>query len=156
MLWAGLTYSGHPVCCAAAIANLSIYEEEKIFDNVNEQGAYLANRLEAIRRQFACVGDVRYKGLFSVIELVRDKATKEPLAPFNGTSPEMAKLAGYLRSRHMYAFTRFNMLWVCPPLIITREELATGLNIIEDALKLIDAELPSQTEDLANLSLAAR
>ena len=141
MLWGGLTYSGHPVCCAAAVANLAVYEEEDIFADVERQGAYLAERLEQMKRDFACVGDVRYKGLFSVVELVRDKATKEPLAPFNGTSPEMGLLAGHLKSKHIYAFTRFNMLWICPPLIITKEELKQGLDAIEKALAVVDGAL---------------
>jgi taurine--2-oxoglutarate transaminase len=138
MLYGGLTYSGHPVSCAAANANLAVYEEESIFENVDTQGAYLSTRLSAIKDKFACVGDVRSIGLFSVIELVKDKATKEPLAPFNGTSQEMAKLAAYLKSQHLYAFTRFNMLWVCPPLVITEQQLADGLDIIERGLALVD------------------
>ncbi len=144
MLWAGLTYSGHPVCCAAAVANLAIYEEEKVFENVEMQGRYLGGVLERIKQRYACVGDVRYKGLFSVIELVRDKATKEPLAPFNGTSPEMGMLSAYLKSQHLYAFARFNMLWVCPPLIITQDELQHGLEIIEQGLRLVDESLHSR------------
>jgi taurine--2-oxoglutarate transaminase len=141
MLWGGLTYSGHPVCCAAAVANLSVYEEEHIFANVERQGRYLASRLEAMKRKYACVGDVRYKGLFSVLELVKDKASREPLAPFNGSGPEMAKLAAHLKSKHLYAFSRFNMLWVCPPLIISENELSHGLDIIEQALVLVDQAL---------------
>ena len=141
MLWGGLTYSGHPVCCAAAVANLAIYEEEQIFANVERQGAYLAERLQQMKRDFACVGDVRCKGLFSVIELVRDKASKEPLAPFNGTSPEIGLLAAHLKSKHIYAFARFNMLWICPPLIITTEELKHGLDAIEEALAIVDGAL---------------
>jgi taurine--2-oxoglutarate transaminase len=141
MLYGGLTYSGHPLSCAAAIANLAVYEEENLFENVATQGAYLAQRLEAIKQQFACVGDVRSIGLFSVIELVKDKVTREPLASFHGSSPEMAKLAAYLRSKYLYAFTRFNMLWVCPPLIITRQQLGSGLDIIEKGLKIVDATL---------------
>jgi taurine---2-oxoglutarate transaminase len=156
MLWGGLTYSGHPVSCAAAVANLTIYEEERVFENVEEQGLYLAGRLENIKQCYACVGDVRYKGLFSVLELVRDKETKEPLAPFNGTSPEMGKLAAYLKSKHLYAFTRFNMLWVCPPLILSREELREGLDIIEEGLRLVDAELPVRAETLQELNYASR
>ena len=144
MLWGGLTYSGHPVCCAAAVANLAIYEEERVFENVDQQAVYLAGRLETIKQRFACVGDVRYKGLFSVIELVRDKATKEPLAPFNGTSPEIGLLNAYLKSQHLYAFVRFNMLWVCPPLIITQDELQQGLDIIEQALRIVDESLQPQ------------
>ena len=141
MLWGGLTYSGHPVCCAAAVANLSVYEEEHIFANVERQGRYLASRLEAMKHKYACVGDVRYKGLFSVLELVKDKASREPLAPFNGSGPEMAKLASHLKSKHLYAFNRFNMLWVCPPLIISENELSHGLDIIEQALVLVDQAL---------------
>jgi taurine--2-oxoglutarate transaminase len=141
MLYGGLTYSGHPVSCAAANANLAVYEEESIFENVDTQGAYLADRLVAIRDKFACVGDVRSIGLFSVMELVKDKVSKEPLAPFNGTSAEMVKLATYLKSQHLYAFTRFNMLWVCPPLVITQQQLGEGLDIIERGLALIDEML---------------
>lgn len=141
MLWGGLTYSGHPVCVAAAVANLDLYEEEHIFENVETQGRHLRGRLEALKAAHPCVGDVRSIGLFSVIELVRDKATKEPLAPFNGTSPEMTKLAGHLKSKQLYAFTRFNMLWVCPPLVITQAELDHGLDIIEEGLTLVDGLL---------------
>ena len=141
MLWGGLTYSGHPVCCAAAAANLSIYEEENVFENAETQGRYLAERLETMKGKYACVGDVRYKGLFSVIELVRDKESKEALAPFNGTSPEMSVLGAYLKSQHLYAFTRFNLLWICPPLIITQGELKQGLDIIEGGLRLVDEAL---------------
>jgi taurine---2-oxoglutarate transaminase len=156
MLWGGLTYSGHPVSCAAAIANLRVYEEERIFENVETQGLYLAGRLEEMKRRYACVGDVRYKGLFSVLELVRDKQTKEPLAPFNGNSPEMSKLAAHLKSRHLYAFTRFNMLWVCPPLIITQEELGQGLDVIEEALRLVDADLIANREVLEEVNYDSR
>ncbi len=141
MLWGGLTYSGHPVCCAAAVANLKLYEEEDIFGNVERQGRYLAARLEAMKKRYRCVGDVRYKGLFSVLELVKDKGTREPLAPFNGSGPEMSELAAQLKSKHLYAFSRFNMLWVCPPLIINEEELRHGLDIVEEALALVDAAL---------------
>ena len=134
----GLTYSGHPVSLAAAIGNLAVYEEENLFEHTRELGAYLGNRLEAIKARYRCVGDVRYKGLFSVIELVKDKATKEPLAPFNGTSPEMAKLAAHIRSKYVYAYSRFNFLWVCPPLVVTKEELDRGLDVYEEALALVD------------------
>lgn len=140
-----MTYSGHPVSCAAAVANLNVYEEDHIFENVEKQGRYLAGRLEAMKRAHPCVGDVRYKGLFSAIELVKDKASKEPLAPFNGTSPEMGVLAGHLKSRHVYAFTRFNLLWVCPPLILTGEELRQGLDVIEEGLQLVDAAISRES-----------
>lgn len=140
-LWGGLTYSGHPLSCAAAVANMGVYEEEHLFENVEVQGKYLAERLEAMKRKYACVGDVRYKGLFSILELVRDKTTKEALAPFNGTSPEMGRLAAHLKARHLYTFVRFNTVMVCPPLVISQEELKYGLDIIEEALALVDEML---------------
>ena len=141
MLACGLTYSGHPLSCAAAVANLAAYEEERVFENVETQGAYLGERLEAMKARYACVGDVRYKGLFSMLELVRDKATKEPLAPYNGTSPEMAKLNAFLKSKHLYTYGRFNVFFVVPPLIIKREELDYGLDIIEEGLAQVDQML---------------
>ncbi|WP_412030025.1 aminotransferase class III-fold pyridoxal phosphate-dependent enzyme [Deinococcus yunweiensis] len=143
MLWGGLTYSGHPVSCAAGVENLAIYEEEHIFERVDELGAHLATRLEAMKAKYACVGDVRYKGLFSVLELVENKATKEPLAPFNGTSPEMSALAAHIKSKHVYAYSRFNFLWVCPPLVITKDELDAGLDVYEEGLAKVDALLGS-------------
>ena len=76
-----------------------------------------------------------------MLEFVKDKTTREPLAPFNGGSPEMTKLAGHLKSNYLYAFSRFNMLWVCPPLIINEEELRHGLDIVEEGLTLVDASL---------------
>ena len=144
MLWGGLTYSGHPVSCAAAVANLRIYEEEEIFRNVDRQGAYLRERLEQMKANSPYIGDVRSIGLFSVIEFVKNKETKEPLAPFNGTSKEMGQVAAYLKAHHVYAFSRFNMLWICPPLIITREELAFGLDIVEAAVKVLEPALQAE------------
>jgi len=141
MLWTGLTFSGHPVSCATAIAVLTVYEEEGVFANVERQGAYLAERLEAMREKYACVGDARYKGLFSMLELVRNKATKQPLVPYGGSSPEMGKLAAYLKSRHLHTFLRFGTFFIAPPLVITREELEYGLGIIEDALAEVDRTL---------------
>jgi taurine--2-oxoglutarate transaminase len=141
MLWTGLTYSGHPMSCAAALATMAAYEDERIFENVERQGAYLSERLEALRTKYACVGDVRYKGLFSMLELVRDKQSKEPLAPYAGTSPEMSLFAAHLRSRHVYAYSRFNLCFVAPPLIVNQQELDHGLDIIEEGLALVDQAL---------------
>jgi taurine--2-oxoglutarate transaminase len=138
MLWTGLTYSGHPVSCATAVAMLNVYEEEKVFENVERQGAYLGERLEAMKEEHPCVGDVRYIGLFSMIELVRDKTTKEPLAPYAGTSPEMAALYTFLRKRLIYTYMRMNVCFVAPPLIISQDELRYGLDVVDEALAEID------------------
>jgi taurine---2-oxoglutarate transaminase len=72
---------------------------------------------------------------------VKDKATREPMAPFNGTSPEMVSLAACLKRNRLYAFSRFNMLWVCPPLVINQRELGEGLDIIEQGLAIVDSAL---------------
>lgn len=138
MLWTGLTGAGHPVCCAAGIACMNVYDEENIFANVERQGAHLADRLEAMKAAHVCVGDVRYIGLFSMLELVKDKATKEPLAPYAGTSPEMASFASYLRSKHLYTYSRFNVSFIAPPLVITEGELDYGLDIVDAALAEVD------------------
>ena len=94
MLWGGLTYSGHPVCCAAAVANLRIYEEDKIFQNVEKQGRYLASRLEGMKKKYACVGDVRHIGLFSVLELVKDKATRRTVGAIQRHQPGDGETGG--------------------------------------------------------------
>jgi taurine--2-oxoglutarate transaminase len=118
-----------------------VYEDEKVFENVERQGAYLAERLEAMRAKYACVGDARYKGLFSMLELVRDKNTKEPLVPYGGSSSEMSKLGAHFKSNHLHTYVRFNTFFIAPPLIITREELKYGLDIIEGALAEVDQAL---------------
>jgi taurine---2-oxoglutarate transaminase len=141
MLWTGLTDSGHPLACAAGVASLAAYENEQVFKNVERQGEYLAERLEAMRVNHACVGDVRYKGLFSMVELVRDKTTKEPLAPYGGSSSETRMLAAQLQARHVKTYVRFHTFFVAPPLIINREELDYGLDIVDEALGQVDRML---------------
>jgi taurine--2-oxoglutarate transaminase len=141
MLWTGLTGAGHPVCCAAGVACMDAYVEEKVFENVEKQGAYLAERLEAMKAAHPCVGDVRYIGLFSMLELVRDKATKEPLAPYGGTSAEMGVFTSYLKGKHLYTYSRFNVAFIAPPLVITAEELKYGLDIVDEALTQVDKAL---------------
>ena len=145
MLWTGLTGAGHPVCCAAGVACMKVYEEEDVFANVAKQGAYLGTRLEEMKARHACVGDVRYIGLFSMVELVKDKATREPLAPYGGTSPEMGRLAAALRTRHLYTYSRFNVFFIAPPLVITEEELQYGLDIVDEALSEVDRALGAQS-----------
>ncbi len=141
MLWTGLTGAGHPVCCAAAIACMDVYAEEGVFANVERQGAHLAARLEDMKAEHGCVGDVRHIGLFSMVELVRDKSTKEPLAPYGGTSAEMGALTAYFRSKHLYTYARFNQFFIAPPLVITEEELDYGLDIVDKALSVVDGAL---------------
>ena len=124
VLSCGLTYSAHPLACAAGCACVDYYIDNNILDNVNKVGKVLGEKLEEEKANFKCVGDVRYIGLFSAIELVRSKETKEPLVPF-GKDPEgiMKKIIGMLAERGFMTYSHENMFFICPPLIITEEQL---------------------------------
>ena len=139
VLGCGLTYNGHPLGCAAAIATIDAYIEEKVFDNVDKQAVVLAEILEEIKAKHACVGDVRYIGLFSMIELVKDPVTEEPMVPF-GQDPEgtMAKIIGMLKAEGFLTYKMNNMLAVCPPLVITEAELREAMKIMDKVLDSVD------------------
>lgn len=142
MLWAGLTYSGHPLACAAGLATLQVYEEEGLIENAAAMGKVLGQRLEDLKARHPSVGDVRYIGLFSVIEVVKDKATKEPMAPWNAKASEMgpmAEVSAFLRANGLYTFVRWNWIFVVPPLIITEAQLDEGLAVVDRALQIADA-----------------
>jgi taurine---2-oxoglutarate transaminase len=137
MLWCGLTYSGHPLACAAGVATLNVYEEDGLIENAAILGNYLGQKLEGIKSRHPSVGDVRYIGLFSAIELVRDRSTKEPMS---GTV--MGEIGKYLRDNGLFTFIMSNklgsMIFVVPPLCITQEQLEDGLEVIEQALSISD------------------
>ncbi|GFZ33733.1 putative aminotransferase [Clostridium zeae] len=141
MLSCGLTYSGHPLACAAGLACVNYYEEAHILSNVKEVGKVLGERLEEIKVKHASVGDVRYIGLFSAVELVKDKKTKEPIVPY-GRDPEgiMGKILGKLRERKFMTYTHENMILVAPPLIITKEQLEEELAKLDEVLDTVDKE----------------
>jgi taurine--2-oxoglutarate transaminase len=144
ILYAGLTQFGNPVACAAAVAAIEVYKEEGLVENSKRLGAYLLDRLEEIKAKHPSVGDVRGKGLFAAIELVKDKGTREPLVPwtveyYEKKHPLTKELLGRLKQEGVYAYTRWNVLMICPPLCITKEELTWGLERIDDALALADA-----------------
>lgn len=142
LLSCGLTYSGHPLACAAGVACVDYYEEANILDNVKKVGELLGEQLEAMKETHPCVGDVRYIGLFSAIELVKDKATKEPLVPY-GKDPNglMPKIGGLLKARRFMTYTHENMIIVAPPLIITEEQLAEELVKLDEVLGIVDSEM---------------
>lgn len=125
-LYTGLTYSAHALACAAALATIEVYEEEDLLENARRLGRYLGQRLEEIKATHPSVGDVRYIGLFSALELVRDRQTKEPF--------DLTSLMKYLRARHLFAFSFNNVLFVVPPLCVTQEQLEQGLAVIEAGL----------------------
>jgi len=137
----GLTYSGHPVSMAAGIATIEVYQEEKLVENAKATGAILKEGLEELKAKHPSVGDVRSIGLFAVIELVKDKETKEPLAPWNAKPHEMgvmAQVPGALRERGMYTFSKWNWIFVVPPLSINETELRDGLRILDEVLEITD------------------
>ena len=137
----GLTYSGHPVSMAAGIAAIGVYKEEKLIENARAMGTHLKEGLEELKARHRSVGDVRSIGLFSVIELVKDKGTKEPLAPWNARPHEMGVMAQVpqaLRERGMYTFSKWNWIFVVPPLCIDEAELSDGLRILDEVLEITD------------------
>jgi taurine--2-oxoglutarate transaminase len=141
VLSCGLTYSGHPLSCAAGVACVDYYESANILDNVAKSGKVLGEKLEEMKENHSCVGDVRYIGLFSAVELVKDKATKEALVPY-GKDPEgiMGKILGYLKEKKFMTYTHENMIIVAPPLIITTAQLEEELVKLDEVLSRVDKE----------------
>jgi len=139
LLSCGLTYSGHPLACAAGVACVKYYEKAKILDNVAAVGKVLADTLDELKEKHPCVGDVRHIGLFSCVELVKDKATKEPLVEY-GKDPEglMSKVIGLLKERKFMTYSHENMVFVCPPLIITEAQLKEELAKLDEVLSIVD------------------
>lgn len=141
VLWLGLTYSAHPVCCAAGVEVLKIYEEENMIDNAAEMGRYIENRIEEMKPYHPCIGDFRNTGLLGCLELVKNRASREPMAPYNAGSDEMAvmnKVALQLKESGMYTFVRWNYVFIAPPLCITTAQVDEGLAMIGDALRIAD------------------
>lgn len=139
VMYCGLTYSAHPIGCAAAIATIDAYRDENIFENVEKVGKVLGELMEDLKEKHACVGDARYIGLFSALELVRDKDTKEAIVPY-GRDPEgiMKKVIGMLKKEGFSTYNHENMVLVAPPLIITEEELREAMAIMDRVLYEVD------------------
>jgi len=141
VLWTGYTYSAHALGCAAALACLQVYQEDDLIHRAKERGRFLAEQEDKLKEKHPSVGDVRHIGLFSLFELVRDRRTKEPLVPFNAMGEQMEpmnRLRTCLLDNGLFTFVRWNTFFVNPPLIITQEELAEGLAIIDRALDIAD------------------
>jgi taurine---2-oxoglutarate transaminase len=134
----GLTYNGHPISLAAAIATIEVMQDEHIVEQAAKTGEVMADMLAELVERHPSVGEVRSIGMFGVIELVRDRATREPMAPFNGSSPEMNRLKKYLLDHGIFLYTHWHTLLMIPPLIITPEELQEGFAIIDQALEITD------------------
>jgi taurine--2-oxoglutarate transaminase len=142
VLWLGLTYSAHPVGCAAALEVLKIYEDENMIANAAAMGKYIDQQVEQLKLKHPSIGDFRNTGLLGCIELVKNRTTKEPMAPFNAKPDEMAimnKVAARLRELGMYTFVRWNYIFIAPPLCVTEEQINEGLAMISDAISIADA-----------------
>ena len=143
-LYAGLTYNSHPVGCAAAVACINVYKEDKLIENAKTLGEILSAELARLKEKHPSVGDVRSIGLFSIVELVKNRETREPMTPFNPRATElgpMAPFGAYLREHGLFTLVRWNTFFVNPPLCITEAELREGLAIIDAALEITDKEV---------------
>jgi taurine--2-oxoglutarate transaminase len=137
----GLTYSGHILACASAIASIEAFQEEGVVENSAAMGDVLAAELPGLLGRHPSVGEVRGKGLFWGVELVRNRETREPLVPFNAAGEAMAPVTALAKAameRGLYLMTHWNVIMVCPPLNIVREELDEGLGILDEALAVAD------------------
>ena len=137
----GLTYSAHPVACAAALETLKIYEDDNLIKNAAAMGKYVTDQVELLKGKHPCIGNFRTTGLLGCLELVKNRTTKEPMAPFNAKPDEMMvmnKVAAKIKELGMYTFVRWSYVFICPPLIVTKEQIDEGLAIISEALLIAD------------------
>lgn len=138
-LFCGLTYSAHPIGCAAVVATIKEYERLNVAENVKTQGKILAEILDNIAKKHVCVGQVRHIGLFGVVELVKNQDTREPLVPFNNDSEGLInKIVGMLKVEGFSTYGMENMIFVSPPLIITEKELRDSMEILDRVLDSVD------------------
>lgn len=139
----GLTYSAHPVCCAAAMEVLNIYENDGLIENASQMGLYLDQQIEKLKLKHSSIGDWRNTGLLGCLELVKNRGTKEPMAPFNAKPDEMkvmSKVAAKIRELGLYTFVRWSYIFIAPPLIIDKSGIDEGLAIISEAIEIADAQ----------------
>jgi taurine--2-oxoglutarate transaminase len=131
----GLTYTSHPISLAAALANIQVMKEDRIVEHAAAMGPVLKRMLTDLGEGHPSVGEVRNIGLFGIIELVKDRKTKEPMAPWNGSSPEMTALKKYCLDQGLFLYTHWHTVLIIPPLVITEEQLREGFEILDRALE---------------------
>ena len=134
----GLTYQSHPMCLASAVAVIKVMEEEDIVGNAKRMGKVMAEIFKNLKDKHPSVGDVRSIGLFGALEMVKNKVTKEPLAPFGLTSEPMSKVGAYLKENGIYAFAYSNILHTNPPLTVKEHELRQAFEVVDRALDIAD------------------
>ena len=138
VFYGGLTYNSHPLACAAALATIQVYEEDRLLEKARTLGVVMKNLLEDLERRHPSVGAVRSIGLFGIIELVRDRGRREAMAPFNGTSEEMGALGRFFREQGLYTLVRWNYFFTNPPLCISEAELREAFAIVDRGLEITD------------------
>ncbi len=138
VFYGGLTYNSHPLACAAALATIAVYEEDRLIENARRMGTLMRGMLEDLQSRHESVGATRNIGLFGIVELVRNPETREPMAPFNGTSPEMQALSKFFRQEGLYTFVRWNTFFTNPPLCINEAEMRAAFAIIDKGLEITD------------------
>jgi taurine--2-oxoglutarate transaminase len=146
MLATGLTYCGHPLCCAAGLAAVEAYEEEHLIARARELGGHMHESLRALRDRHECIGDVRGHGMFAVIELVADRGTRAPLAPWPQLPPALARLLERALAQGVSFAARGNLLLLAPPLVIGQDELDHALSLLDQLLMEVDTEIARETE----------
>ena len=140
----GLTYSAHPVACASALAVLDIYEKENLIERAVDNGKYTDYKMSELIDRHPSIGDWRNTGMLGCIELVKNRKTKEPMAPWNASASEMQtmkKVAAKIRELGMFTFVKWNFIFVAPPLNITQDQIDDGLDIISKAISIADQEV---------------
>jgi taurine---2-oxoglutarate transaminase len=135
----GLTYNSHPISLAAAAANIQVLREDRLVERAAEMGKVLHRKLADLGEQHPSVGEVRSLGLFGIIELVRSRDSREPVAPFDGSSPEMAALRKDLLDHGVFLYTHWHTVLIIPPLVINEEQLEEGFAVLDKALEITDA-----------------
>jgi taurine--2-oxoglutarate transaminase len=137
----GLTYAGHPLACASAVASIEAFQEEGIVENASEVGSYLGELLRGLQARHPSIGEVRGLGCFWGVELVKSRETREMLVPFNASgeaAAPVARLAKAALERGLYLMTHWNVIMVVPPLTITRDEVEEGVAILDESLAIAD------------------
>jgi taurine--2-oxoglutarate transaminase len=134
----GLTYTAHPVSLAAAIANIQVMKQDQIVEHAAAMGPVLKRLLTDLGEAHPSVGEVRSIGLFGILELVKDRKTKEPMTPWNSSSPEMAALRKYCLDHGVFLYTHWHTVLIIPPLIINEEQMAEGFKVLDEALEITD------------------
>jgi taurine--2-oxoglutarate transaminase len=138
VFYGGLTYNSHPMGCATALATIKVYEDDNLVENARKMGVVMKILGEKLQERHPSVGAVRSIGLFGIVELIRDLKTREPMAPFNGTSDEMVALGKFFRENGLYTLVRWNTFYTNPPLCINEEQLREAFEIIDKGLEITD------------------